>query len=549
MQKKDEEMPTKVDDIIRNQKALESDASAARARQQANADFSMPRKANVTSLRQKGDTIDFGFLYDTVAIRSLKIAVAGFYSYFTNPASEWFGLQASDPKIAKDKEAMTFFMECTEVMNTVLSNSNFYPSTKEFYFDFIGAGTGTIFSESDKKTSARFRSIPIQEILFEEDSYGEVNAAYWCFKLNPKQAFALWGSKAGKTVMETKDGPKAFEDLEFLLYVGPREDAEYGKIDPLNMPFKSCWIACKDAHLIDEGGYEEFPFHVGRFWKDNTGGPFGYCPTDDAIATIRLRNSQKKTALRRAMKETDPPLDVPSKGYILPLNLNPAAINIRDSKLLENNRVTAFGVGAGDFNITKEMMEDSKNEIEEHYFVPLFRAFSQITKQMTIPEVQERIREGMVLLGPAVGNAESPFKNLILRLFNVLYRQGKLPEPPQSLQGQEFQPVFLSPLARAQREGEITSIRNFLSDVGNITTLYPQARYKVDALKTIDIIAKIRGINPDMLASQKDVEAAMQQDAKVAQMQMELDMTHKAASVADTGASAEKQMAEAGRAA
>lgn len=535
-------MPAIVKDILQNNKLLNAENTTVRARLQSNADFCMPRKADINSFRQKGDALNFGFLYDTVAIRSLKIAVAGFYSYFTNPVSQWFGLQANNPKIRKDKESQTYFMECTEAMNSVLSNTNFYSSTKEFYFDAIGLGTGTILSEADKKKTARFRCIPIQEMNFEEDEYGEINGAYWNFKLNPKQAFALWGSKAGKTVMETKDTNKAFEDIDFLLYVGERNDAEYGKIDPLNMPFKCCWIAIKDDHLIDEGGFEEFPFHVGRYWEDNQS-VFGYCPSDDAIATIRLRNAQKKTALRRGMKETDPPLDVPAKGYMLPLNLNPAAMNIRDPKLAADNGVRAFGVGSGDFNITKEMMEDSKQEIEEHFAVPLFRAFSQITKTMTIPEVQERIREGMVLLGPAAGNLESPFKNAILRLFNIMSRNGELPEPPQSVQGQSFQPVFLSPLARAQREGEITSIRNFMADVGNIATLFPQARYKVNPFKTIDIIAEIRGVNPEILASQKDVDSAIEKEQKIAQMQMEMDMTHKAAGIAKTGAEAEATMA------
>lgn len=536
-------MPTIVKDILKNNEILNTENTTVRARQQTNADFCMPRKANINSFRQKGDSINFGFLYDTVAIRSLKIAVAGFYSYFTNPVSQWFGLQASNPRLRKDKDGQKYFMECTEAIGSVLSNTNFYSAAKELYADAIGLGTGTILSEEDKKKTARFRSIPIQEMNFEEDEYGEINGAYWNFKLNAKQAFALWGPKAGKTVLDNHGTPKAFDDLEFLLYVGPRSDAQYGKIDPLNMPFKSCWIAIKDAHLIDEGGFEEFPFHVGRYWEDNES-VFGYCPADDAIATIKLRNSEKRTALRRAMKETDPPLDVPSKGYVLPLNLNPAAINIRDAKLDKDNGVRPFGVGAGDFNITKEMMEESKNEIEEHFAVPLFRAFSQITKTMTIPEVQERIREGMVLLGPAAGNLEKPFKNLIIRLFYIMQRRGELPKPPSSVQGQEFDPVFLSPLARAQREGEITNIRNFLSDVGNISTLYPEAKDKVNPDKTIDIIAEIRGINPEILASNKDIESVRGQRAKLAQMQTEMDLTHKAAGIAKTGAEAEAAVGE-----
>lgn len=533
-----------VKEILQSNRILDSQNSNWRMYHKDVADFCMPRKAWQTTIRQTGNRLDFGFLYDSLAITALKTMVAGFHSNFTNPSSRWFGFEARSLAVRQDRQAVIWFKDVEDALYQILSNTNFYPVAKEFYYDAGGLGTGIFFSEADPKKVIRYREIPLHECNLEEDANGEVNGVYWKFRLTATQAWRLWGDKAGKTVLEFKSGDKAFEQLEFLLYVGPRAHRDVTKMDKLNMPFTSCWIAVKDAHLIDEGGFEEFPFHVGRWWKD-ANDCFGYSPAMDALADIKLRNAQKKTALRRAMKETDPPLDVPSKGYVLPLNLNPAAMNYRDAKMTAEQGVRAFAMGNGNFQIAKEMMEDVKVQIEDAFYLPLFRALSRITKQMTVPEVQERIREGMIQLGPVVGNFTPTFAGALVRAFNIAYRAGELPPPPPSLEGEDFDVVFLSPLVRAQREAEMQSIQLFWNDVAGIARVKPEVLDNVNEDATVEIIAKIRAIHPEIVRSKREVAEIRENRAKQQQMAAELDAAHKVAAIEETGANARKAMVAA----
>lgn len=534
-------MSRSVNTILQNDKSLSSQNANWRSYFQELADFCIPRKANVTSMRYKGDRLDMNFLFDSTAILSVQTAVSGLQSHLTNQAAKWFDYQATNRNLMRVKANAMWFYEVTETVQDIMSRTNFYRITKEFYTDTIVFGTSPIFSEKDPLQFSRYRSIPIGEINLEEDFQGRVQALYWTFKLNPVQAYTVWGDKAGKTVCETWQSPdKCFDDLEFMLYVGPREQRDASKLGVMNMPYEAKWISKKDMHLIDESGFEEFPFHVGRWWKPNDD-CFGFSPAMNALCEIKLRNAQKKTAMRRAMKETDPPLDVPSKGYVLPLNLNPAAMNYRDAKLNADNGVRAFGVGSGDFSITKEMMAEVKATIEQSFFVPLFQAFSQITKQMTVPEVQERIREGMVLLGPIVGDFfDDVFGPLLIRTFNIYQRQGLLPPAPESLQGQDFSVVSTSTLSRVQREAELGSIRGFYSDVGLIGTAKPAALDYLNEDKTVPIIAKIRQINPELVRSDAEVEQIRKQRAQIEQMAQGLDLAHKGAAIAKTTAEAGK---------
>lgn len=533
-----------VKQIMLNNSLLTSLNANWRSYYQDLADYCLPRKAWITTVKTKGERVNFNFLYDSTAIRALKTFAAGFHSNLTNGATQWFGLATKDNKFMEQKEVATWFSEVVSIMLQMLNLSNFDTTMQEFYMDYGGFGTGTLLSLEDKKTDVRFLTIPIEEVNVEEDAYGRVCAVYRNFTLTVVQAYMMWGDLAGKEVTEKYADGKFFDKCEFLHFVGPRERRDATKLDSLNMEFESTWIAKKDSHLIHESGFQELPYHVGRFWKENNDA-MGYAPSMDVLSDIKLVNAMKKTVLRRSMKDTDPALNVPNKGYMLPLNLNPGALNYRDP-LLTADSIQAITAGnTGQLPITIDIMKMIQEDIREGFFVDLFRALSQVGKQMTVPEVQRRIMENMVLLGPVVGRATHEVLDpMIVRVFNIGMKRGKFPQIPEAIQGQEYGPVYLSPLARAQKESEINNIEQFVGRVLNLGAVYPQVLDKLDEDKTVDVIATIQSINPKILKDPKAVQALRQSRAEMQQMQAQLDAAHKATAVAETGAKADKQMAE-----
>ena len=197
----------------------------------------------------------------------------------------------------------------------------------------------------------------------------------------------------------------------------------------------------------------------------------------------------------------------------------------------------------GNPSLTLEMMQAVQQNIEKAYFVPLFQAISNVTKTMTIPEVQRRIAENMVLLGPVVGRfTQEVLDPLILRVFNVLFRNGELPMPPESIAGEELDIVYISPLAKAQRETEIYAIESFMQDVSAIAQFKPEALDKINEDRTVDIIAQIKGVNPEMLNSDRIVQGIREARAEAAEAAMQMEMLNQGADAVKKGASAEKDM-------
>ena len=508
------------------------------------ADFVLPRKAWITTIKTQGERLKFNFLFDSTAIRALKIMAAGFHSNLTNPASKWFALQTRDLRWMERQDVQLWFKQVEDIMFSVFNTSNFDTAMQEFYMDAGGFGTGAIYTEDDSQDKVRFHTIPIEQMALVEDFRGRVFEFYRAFRLTAQQAFRLWGPQAGPSVAESIRDQQYFRTLEFLHYVGPRHQWDAGKSDGVNMPWVSAWVALKDKRLISEGGFLEFPYAVGRFYKD-ANEVFGYSPAMDALADIKGINAQKRTLLRAAMKIADPAMAAPSRGFLLPLNLNPAAMNYYDAKSTTVDALKPIQ-STGNIPITADVIKMTQEDIEQTFFVPLFRSISDINKQMTVPEVQRRIAENMVLLGPVVGRFTHEVLNpLVLRTFFILQRQGELPEPPGFLQGQEMDVIYLSPLAKAQRASEMSSLQTYLVMLGEIAKVKPDVLDTLNEDRTAHILADIQGIDPTVTRDPREVEELRQQRQQAQAAALQLEAMHKGAQIAESGAKAGKHATEA----
>lgn len=536
-------MSLNIKDIIKKQQRLESADQNWRAYFQDLAKFCLPRKAYITQKKTKGESLALSDIYDSTAIRALKIMAAGFHSNLTNPSSKWFGMQAQDLNLMNDHAVKIWFKTVEDKMFATLNATNFDTTLQEFYIDAGCFGTGIVYVEEDIADKVRYSLMPIEQISMEEDTQGRVNRVYRKFQYTAQQAFDLWGENAGeavaKAMAKTEDQQKM---IDFIHYVGPRDKRQAGKEDAKNMPFESIWGEVSKQEKISEGGFMEFPYAVGRFWKDPNDA-LGYSPCMDILPDAKMLNNVKKTMIRAAQKIVDPPVSMPSKGYEMPLNMNPAAVNYRDPKQ-DGSGIEPI-MTKGNVPLGFELAERVAEDIEKGLFVPLFQAFSQLNKQMTVPEVQRRIAENMVLLGPVIGRfTQELLEPILIRTFNILNRNKEIPAPPEVLAGQGYEITYLGELAKAQRSSEITNIQRFIGDVGSIAQAIPEVLDNIDIDKTVRIISDVRGVNPEILRDMDTVLETRAQRQKALEQQAMMEQVEKGAGIAKNVASAEKDTRE-----
>ena len=525
--------------LIRRCEGINSDNSNWRSYQEEVNSYVIPRKAWVNTMKQRGARLKMNFLFDSTAIRSLKIMAAGFHSNLTNPSTKWFNLRTRNLALMDKRGVAVWFKEVEDIIFATLSSSNFDTTMQEFYLSVGSAGTSAILIQRDPIEKVRFTEIPTGQLAFAEDANGRVNQMYRSFPLTAEQAYEKWGDKAGEAVLKTYlDKPD--EKLDFLHYVGPRHIYNPNKIDNLNLPFMSVWIEKSKKELIAESGYKEFPYAVGRFYKDSTD-PMGYSPAMDVSPDIKLVNAQVKTMLRASMKQADPSYILPDKGFILPLNSNPGATNYRkEGTSADDLREMP---SSGNIPITIEVIKMVQDNIESAFFVKLFQALTNITKTMTIPEVQRLISENLVLLGPTVGRFTQDVLDVeIMRVFSILLDDGDLPEIPEALEDQELDIVYISPLAKAQRETEVYTIESFLGDVAAVAQYKPAALDLINEDKIIRVIAQVRGINPEILNSKESVEEIRQIRAEAEQQAMQMARIKDGVDTMKTGSEIDKNL-------
>jgi len=533
----------KIEKIIKQRDDVVSLNSNWRNYQEEVNKYVIPRKGWVNTMKQRGERLKFGFLYDSTAIRALKIMAAGFHSNLTNPATKWFNLRTRNIDLMEFTDVQIWFKKVEDIIFGILNSSNFDTTMQEFYLSVGSAGTSAILMQKDPKDTVRFTQVPVGQLAFNEDSTGRVNRMYRTFPLTAQQAFEKWGTDAGEAVTSTYE-KKPNDKLEFIHYVGPRDKYDNTKEDDINMPFESVWIETSKKHKIKESGYKNFPYAVGRFYKEGSD-PMGYSPAMDVFCDIKLVSAQKKTMLRASMKQADPAYILPDKGFILPLNANPGATNYRKQGTSADDIREL--PSSGNIPITVDVIKMVQDEIKEAFFVPLFQALSNITKQMTIPEIQRRIAENMVLLGPTVGRfTQEVLDNVLLWVFDVAYEDGLIPDPPEAIAGSELDIVYLGPLAKAQRESEVSSIDSFLMEVGGIANVKPEVLDLINEDKIVRSIAKIRGISPEMLNDDDTVKVIRQIRLEAQQAERKMIAMQQGADIVKTGSEVDRNLAGVG---
>ena len=484
--------------------------------------YCMPRKAHITTTKNEGDRLPTD-VYDSSAIQAVQMFAAGLHGYLTNPAAKWFNIRPQDGDLMDDQSTKTWFKTVEDKIYDVLNGSNFNQQIHEAYQDFSVFGTCALYEEEDEREIVRFYTRPVNEICIDESQHERVDVIYRKFKLTVRQAYQRWGDEAGKSVLDLYNSGKYEEKLEFLHCVEPRHNYNPAKKDSKNMPWRSVYINIKDRKKVSEGGYNELPYQIGRANKDS-GEIYGTSPAMNCFSDIKMLNNMEKANLKAAMKIVDPPIEVPNDGYALPLDMNPSGVNIRLSDGVQTEKRGIEPIGTlGNVPLGFDYTDRKGNSIKKAFFVDLFLSLTEKDPRMTATEVLARQQERMLLLGPMLGRLMSEVLNpMISRVFNILMRKGLLPPAPPALQDGDYVIDYVSPLARAQKSSEISSIQNTLALVGQIAGAKPDIIDKIDLDKTVDEIADLYGINPALIRDKEAVKVlrAAREEAQAAAQQM-----------------------------
>ena len=488
------------------------------------ADYMQPRKADVTKTRSRGDKRT-ELIFDSSPIQAVELLAASLHGMLTNPSTPWFSLRYKDEGLDSDDEAKLWLEGVTETMYTAFNRSNFQQEIFELYHDLITFGTAAMFIEEDQTDLLKFSTRHINEIYITENDKGRIDTVYRRFKITLRAAAQQFGGSLSEEA-KNKVEKDPFDEIDILHAVYPRQDFNPAKKDKQNMEFESVYLEYKNGNELSVGGFVEFPFVVPRYLKASHE-IYGRSPAMTALPDVKMLNEMSKTTIKAAQKQVDPPLLVPDDGFLLPVRTVPGGLNFYRSGT--RDRIEPLNIGANN-PLGLNMEEQRRTAIRNVFYVD--QLLLQQGPQMTATEVIQRNEEKMRLLGPVLGRLQSELlKPMIDRCFAILLRNNQFAPAPDFLSGQDIEIEYVSPLAKAQKGTELSSITRAIEILGSLANVAPVFDYiNFDAL--VKHVADLVGVPQKVLKLQSQVNAEREQQAQLAEQQAQMQQMQQ---VADAG--------------
>jgi hypothetical protein len=495
------------------------------------ADYCLPRKADITKSRSKGDKRT-EFIYDGTATHALELLAASLHGMLTNTVSPWFYLKYKNDELNKEDEAVEWLENCTQVMNQAFNRSNFQQEIFELYHDLIAFGTAALFIAEDKDNDLRFKNLHISEIYITENEKGFVDSLTRHFKMQARNLPNQFPDAVLPPELVKKIEKNPYDRVNIIHCIHANPDYSETK------KFVSHYVHEDSGTLLSEGFFADFPFAVPRYLKSSNE-IYGRSPAMNALADVKMLNLMSKTSIKAAQKQIDPPLMVPDDGFLMPIRTVPGGLNYYRSGT--RDRIEPMNIGANT-PIGLNMEEQRRDAIRQNFFVDQLMTNQGAT--MTATEVIQRNEEKMRILGPVLGRLQSELlQPLITRSFNILNKNKKFLPVPEMLGETDIEIEYVSPLAKAQKTGDLQALMRGIEIFGSLQQVSPVMDY-LDTDNLVQYIKEILGIPAKILKS-RDQVALQRQDQEAQQMQqMQLQQEMQQAEIANKAAPMAKVLNE-----
>ena len=484
-------------------------------------DYVMPRKADVTFVRSKGEKRT-EVLFDSTAITANNLLAASLHGTLTSPSLPWFTLKLRDEELMNERDVQLWLEDSGRRMYDTFNETNFNTEVHELYLDLCSIGTGALFveeaNEGFEKGAIHFNTLHIAEYFIQENVNGKVDTLYRKYKLTARQAIEEFGEEnVGEKIIEASKN-KPDKQFNFIHAVEPTIDYERatGKAGT-KLPYHSCHCCVEDKMIVRTGGYNEFPYLVPR-WSKATGEIFGRSPSYNALPDIKTLNKAVEIGLKAWAKAIDPPLLVQDDGVIGRVRMTPAGITVVRS----DGAIKPLQIGSN-WQITDMKENQLRTAIRQAYYSDQLQL--QEGPQMTATEVQVRYELMQRLLGPTLGRFQSEFLNpLIERVFGIMVRANAFMPTPEIIGNRKMYIEYVGPLARSQRMEESIAIERLYQLAMNVGQIDPAIMDNINHDEAIRMRAKLLGVPKTVLRGLDEVmemrEAKAQQQAQMMQQQM-----------------------------
>ena len=527
--------------IISKQESLKSFRTPWENLWQDCAEYVNPNRGDFSTIRYRGNTNRYEKIYDTTAPLANEQLASGLHGFLTSPSQRWFALKTFDDKINQELSVKTWLDTVTNILYDRVFNlpsSNFNSQSHELYLDLGSFGTGVMMVQDIPGSGITFRTYHLADCFIQENDKGFVDTLYRKYKRTGRQLLERFGDAVPESVIKISQ-KDPYREFEVIHAVEPSETYGEPMKNPSKKNFKSCYVLVEEKALLEEGGFDEFPYMVPR-WQKVAGEIYGRSPSMTSLPDIKMVNQMMKNIIKAAQKMTDPPLLVPDDGFILPVRTVPGGLNFYKSGT--QDRIEPLET-RGRPDIGLEMVQNRREHIMAAFHVDWMKMPDQKNNpNMTATEVMARQEEKMRLMGPMIGRLQVEFLGpLIDRVFRIMSRMKLIPQAPGILEGMEMKIVYTSPIARAQKSNQMFTVSRLFESLAPLFQVKPELLDNMNTDETFRYFHHLLDAPPQIMNEKEEVEQVRQERQEQQQAQMEAEQAKQESEAA-------RNVAEAGKA-
>lgn len=397
----------------------------------------------------------------------------------------WFDITVGKD-VTTDRDGKLWMEMATKKQFKAISTreSNFERSVKEGDHDFATFGNAVLSVEPNRLfNGVVYRSWHLRDCAWDEDEGGQVETV--CRKWQPTyhQLMRTFGEKALTPEMKTHYEKTPFAVASLYHIILPAELTNNDKYE--GFKYVSMFIDKNSNKMIEERGINYKYYVVPRF-QTISGSPYAYSPaTIIALPDARTLQAMTYTLLEAAERYARPPMVATQQAITGVVDLRPNGItwvdNVYDERLgaalksLDQNK-GGYPIGSTERGRIYEIL--NKAFYLESLNLPT------TGQEMTAYEVSERMKQYRRQNLPLFAPMEKDYNGQLCETtFDLLMMMGQFGSPhdiPRSLQGQDIEFKYKSPLSSDEEEEKMNRFQQTNQLLAQAVELDPAASDNVD---------------------------------------------------------------------
>lgn len=446
---------------------LKSDRGTYLSHLQEIANLVAPSQASVLNQLTEGGKRTEN-IYDGVQMRSLDNFANGLFGNLTPVASPWFALACRNKSINELPAVKWWLQDTTERMRAAVNSSNAGMALFTVLKYLGWAGSAVLYIGKGTRYTVSFTPINPAFCVWEEDPEGIVDSMYTCQKYTARQAIQQWGDKVGPEIKKAYINLEHRKQFDIIHACYPRNDYDWNKKDAINMKYASVYLEKESKLILNESGYEEFPFAVPR-WDKADGETTGRSPAMNALPDIKQLMQVVYDSTMAHQMWVRPPVLASKESALSTTRITPGKIIYHRS----GEKPEPWPM-QNDLRISIEEKNSLRDAIRQAFFNDLFIVLQDNVPGRTAFEIRQMVEEKMNILGPFLSRMMVELLDVMLnRTFWIMYRGGFINQVPQDLVNQGIETEYTGRLAIAMRRYETSATQEALALTQQIAQIDP----------------------------------------------------------------------------